>query len=66
MHRSIFASAIKEQPKTANSSQGEGGSVTRVTRDSLLKQTERLRDARRREEHRMCTQINVVGGQIVG
>jgi len=63
----IFAPAVPYEPTTAESGPAEGGSVTRIARDRLLHQTERLRDLPcRRKEHRISAQVEVVGGQIGG
>ncbi len=56
-----------KQPKTAECCPGERGSVTRIARDRLLHQTERLRGLPcRRQDDRIGAQIEIVGGQIGG
>src|SRR6516162_11375603 len=62
----MFALTVTYQPKTADRGPREGGPIMRIACDCLLHQTERLGDLlRRRQQHRIGAQIEVVGGQIV-
>jgi hypothetical protein len=67
VRRRIIAAAVEKQPETAIRGPGKRGPVTRVARDRLFQKGERFRDLpRRRPNHRVGAQIEVVGGQIGG
>src|SRR6516225_3947290 len=63
----VLARAIKADAETTVRGPGERGPVIRIARDRLLHETQRLGDLPcRRPDHRIGTQIEVVGGQIGG
>ena len=63
----ILTPTVGKQPKTAVRGAGERRTVTRIARDRLLHETQRLRALPcRRQGHCRAAQIEVVGGQIGG